>query len=64
MYIYKNSFHGTTFESHKTPEELDAIACRFGYGTETVNDRKFVNKIRKALCGSLTCKCGGLFGIR
>ena len=62
--VLTNSLHGTSFRSHKTNEELDAIELKAGgkngLNTLTGAETTTVYRIRNKLCPDWKngCKCG------
>ena len=62
--ILTNSFHGTSYKTRKTREELDAIAVRVQVGVATDAERAFARKVRGVLCVE-DCRCArSVFGER
>ena len=64
MYTYHNTFHNTTYNSRKSPQEIDAIRWRLAFGCATKADHALRRKMHKALCGATDCICGDAFGRR
>lgn len=65
MTILTNNFHGTDYRTHKTRDELEAIADRVAraFPGEAKTDKAFVRRVRRALCGCDGCTCArNVFG--
>jgi hypothetical protein len=58
MTTLTNSFHGTSYRTQLSREQLEHLASRVNQGTAVAGDKDLYRKIRKALCGCEGCKCG------
>jgi uncharacterized protein (DUF427 family) len=66
MYIYRNSFHGTTAKSRCAPKDFETYyaGTRGGSWKKDAAWERAAKRLRDELCGIQDCQCSGWLGVR